>query len=284
MQVERGIGKVQPQSALNDRLKALSRSISLLERKSDRSALKEVQAEAEEIGRDTDGRMRRRAERIAKKARIAADELAKNGIETLEEKATRQAREQREEGSRLSGRLVSLLYLVFNDGKPPASEVAVLGPLVTSHDAPNQDELRESLSEWSTILTRGYTHSYAMFETVGGGSVQETATGFERILKSVIVDLLTTGANVTSVRGDPIPLVAYALFDGRLPTMGDPALSGSEDKLNDILLSVLDDVSEVRPASRPRFLALFRLAVLLGVAQRYSETYLARTSFAVRQG
>ena len=225
------------------------------------------------------GRVRRKAERIAQKASGAAGELRRSGIETPEERRDREARESRqaewearESRARLSERLVSLLHLLLSDGKPPAESVAVLrGLAMADADGYLRIEIPAIFASSSPLLVEGYEKSRRIFAEVATRALQKEWQSIEQALKTVAVDLMSAGAEVRGLKADVVPLVAYSLFSGHLPDPPDASFSVAAQQVDNLLLSIADDVATMPTHDRPLFIGLFRLAVLIGEAQAYTE-------------
>ena len=267
-------------------LKTLEASVLRFRDAADLAGLWLVQTEAKALAERSNGRARRKAVRIAQKASVVTDELRRHGFETGEERAAREVREARqamrearEIGSTLLERLVTLLHLLLN-GSQIAGGVAVLrGLAVTDGGGYLRIEIPQDLASSSPLLIGGYAGSREIFAEVSAKALEKERRTFERTLKKVAVNLMGAGAEVRGLTADAVPLVAYSLFSGELPGPVDAALSDAAEKVDNLLLSIADDVSAMPVARRPLFIGLFRLAVLLGEAQAYAEK-LALTSLS----
>jgi len=263
----------------HDTLKRLAKSITELRRSSDVDGLRRVQVEAEGLARDSKGRVRRKAERLSRRARSAIDVLRPNGGETPEERAAREIREFREAswktrqmGVELTGRILSTLRLLLGDDNLE-SEAATSFTLLTRLD--DEERLRieipESFKTWLPSIIDGYTRSLSVFSSAGTESLKNERRVVERALKSVAVDLMTHGTEVRGLQEDAVPLVAYALFNGIVPAVPGVDHADTDEQVNDLLLGVADEVAQMLPEDRRVFISLFRLSVLLGEAQAYAD-------------
>jgi hypothetical protein len=110
---------------------------------------------------------------------------------------------------------------------------------------------------------------YGGLERVALGPAQPQ---IERQVKSVAVELITAGAQVRGLAVDAVPLIAFCLLHREIPIGMDTAESPvSHDQMNDAVIAIADDIAAMPEASRGAFIDLYRLSVLLGVAQRYAE-------------
>lgn len=259
----------------------LGRSMSDMIQASDLEGLLRVQAEAEAILAESRGRTRRRAKRIASEASWAIHELRRNGGETELERSRRRERVTRESGwlrveaeAKLMGRLTALLHLLLYEGAPVASDIEQLNRLATI-DAEGflQIEIPDAVRLRSGLLLNGFEQSCRIFANAASRGKMPRV---EQTLKSVAVDLVSDGAAVRGLSDDAVPLVAYGLFMGKMPF----AIKSADEvagKLDDLILSVADEISGIPVDVRAIFTQLFRLALLLGEAQTYAELHAVTT-------
>ena len=151
-------------------------------------------------------------------------------------------------------------------------------PLV---DSEVRAAVRPLLAEWGSELFDGYDRGRASLADTHLGALRESRRQMERALKALAVELIAEGAEVRGLANDSIPLVAFALVHGHLPTVVGGDQAETEERANDALLSKADFAAALEPRRRPLFLLLHRLAFLLGAAQVYAEQ-LALTRLEVR--
>jgi hypothetical protein len=258
-------------------LERLEWSLPDLRRDSDLEGLLRLQAQAEAISTVSRGRARRRAKRITSEASWAVHEIRRRGGETRLEHETRMARASRESNwlrreaeAKLMGRLVKLLHLLLYEGSPVASDIAPLDSLAaTDPEGFLRVEIPEGVRPESGLLLDGFERGSRIFAAAG---VRDRKANPELALKAIAVALVAAGAEVRDLSNDAVPLIAYSLFMKELPV----ALKSPDkvaENINDLVLSVADDVSTVPASARPILIGLFRLALLLGEAQAYAERY-----------
>ena len=253
----------------------LHRSMSELRRASNLEGLIQLQEQAEAISAASRGRTRRKAGRIAREASWAVHELRREGGETTLEHARRVARSGRESQwlrkgaeAKLMERLTALLHLLLYDGGSAAANDVLRDSLATTDaDGFLRIEFPEAVRAQSALLLDGFERSCRIFsEARRRGKTPH----LEQTLKEAAVALVSAGAEVRGLSSDAVPLIAYGLFMEGLP----PAVKSPEQvakKIDDLVLDIADDVATIPVVSRPAFIHLFRLAVLLGEAQAYAD-------------
>lgn len=269
-------------------LRRLEDAVSDLRAASDVAGLGRVRTEALALADVNDGRMRRKAGRVAEKAAAAERELRRNGVEGPEEREARVTREARdahwkeqEAKMKLSGRITTVLHLLFNDGNAAAS-LSVLRQLTTADGEGNvRVELPLVFDSWAPLLVDGYDKSHRIFSQIDDSALRARRGEIERLLKSIAVELLASGAELRGLTTDAVPLVAYALFTDRLPVPPETVGVEAAEKVDDLLLGIADDISGMSVGSRRLFIGLFRVSVLMGEAQGYAER-LTLTSLSSR--
>jgi hypothetical protein len=263
--------------AANETVNRMNDSVAELRKVSDLEGLLRLQAEALAISTKVNGRARRKARRIANKASGAVNEILDNGGETRLERADRDARGTREpaepartEGSTLDllGRSVSLLHLLLFDGSEVTEEVGALQQLATRDEHGFLlIEIPADIRVNAAALVRGYEQSRQIYRAA---AYRRSKVDPERILKMLAVDLVAQGAEVRNLKRDSVPLVAYGIFVGKISSDLKTSIS-IPDKMDDILLGISNEAARVPPSSRPLFIDMLRLAMLLGEAQAYAE-------------
>ena len=259
-----------------------------LRRAADLAGLIRVQANALAVAEESTGRIRKRAQRAAMKANAGIDHLRRSGIETEEERKAREAREAREaswkaqqDGAKMLERFVAFLQLQWNDGREPPESLAVFQSFVRAQsDGRLQVDIAEPFKLWSLRIIAFYDRSRGIFADVGTQTLRNEQRTIERILKSVAVALMTSGAEVRGLTTDAVPLVAYSLFNGKLPVPPDADTPLTAERVNNLLLSAADEVAAMPVDARHLFLGLLELAVLIGEAQVYAE-HLSLTSLSL---
>ena len=93
----------------------------------------------------------------------------------------------------------------------------------------------------------------------------------EAELRSTATELISAGADPRGLTTDAVPLIAYSLIIGTMPTAIDPASAEATDKFNLLLLGMPDDVSSIPTEQRRLFVELLKLAVVLGEAQAFAK-------------
>jgi hypothetical protein len=74
------------------------------------------------------------------------------------------------------------------------------------------------------------------------------------------------------VTTDAVPLIAFCLLHGEIPLGVAATTSTAPDEMIDnSLLAIADTVAAMPESTRPVFIDLYRLSVLLGISQRYAE-------------
>src|SRR5262249_31998435 len=142
----------------------------------------------------------------------------------------------------LLARLNALLHLLLSDGSEIGPELDPATMLATTDsDGFLRVEIPASLQSRSNALLDGFEQSRLLF-VAAGSRKKKPALGQE--LKVLAVELVASGAEVRNVTEDPIPLVAYGLFVGRLSF--DVASPGEvAESLDDIMLSFADESAQV---------------------------------------
>jgi hypothetical protein len=122
------------------------------------------------------------------------------------------------------------------------------------------------------VLDLAYDQGVAAARGMDLAPLRDHQQQLQRDLKVFAVQLLTSGGRVVQIDRDAVPLVASAIEAKQLPlgTASDPART--EELANDALLAHANVISRMEPPHRESFLAIFRIAFLLGVAQHYAET------------
>jgi hypothetical protein len=172
----------------------------------------------------------------------------------------------------LGFRLLELIEFLAVDGgsaEAPAAHAAFLElvPILES----KRPSPERAISMWVGHVVDGYVRGHAVAVDLNSSLLLEMRPRLERELKSVAADLLIRGADVSGLDDDSIPLIAYALLHARLPLGFGFDADAIQDTTNDALLSQAAAVREMSEAQRETFLALFRVAFVTGVAQRYGE-------------
>jgi hypothetical protein len=255
--------------------KHLDQTMSELKKGSDLEGLLRLEALALAISDRSTGSTRKKALRLANKTSGAVNQLRQLGIETAVEQADRTKREARENELRaevaattLLERLDALLHLLLFEGSALSADLASLEMLATrDRDGFLQIGIPASLTSRGDVLVGGFEQSYALFVAA---AARETNPMLWRELKSLAVELVSRGAEVRDLTEDPVPLVAYALFDGQL-SFDVESHDVVADRLDDIVLSFAGESAELPPGERAAFVTLFRLALLLGEAQACAE-------------
>ncbi len=262
-----------------DTLNVLEASIPELQRAADVAGLRRVQTEAEQVAQESSGRLRRKGNRVARKARSAIETLRGGAAETEDERVAREIRELRDArwktrdlGIKLAGRFASTLRLLLGDDNP-GSEAAASFSVLTTHDGDDGPrlEIPDLFKAWLPLIIDGYQRSLDVFTSAGTATVTDERRSVERVLKTVAVDLMTRGNEVRGLQDDAVPLLAYALFNGIVPAVPGMDSADTDEQINDVLLGIAEEVSEMPPESRRVFISLFRLSVLLGEAQAYAD-------------
>ena len=206
-------------------------------------ALAVADAEAFERG------LRKRAQRVAKRADEAIEELRRSGAETDEERAAREARELREARwqireteARLSELMVRSLQLLLNNGSRSPDAVNAFRSLAALDD---DGDLRVVLADVfesrSALLVNGFDRSRRIFAEVGTEALLDERQEIERLLKSSAVELMTDGADVRGLAANAVPSSRIRSFCGNLPVSSDAASSATLEKINNLLLGLADE-------------------------------------------
>ena len=134
-------------------------------------------------------------------------------------------------------------------------------------------ELNFESAQWLSLLTAGYEEGYKSVEELNLASLRDAHHQIKSVLKSLAVDLITAGAEVRGLDRDAVPLISFALLHGQVPLSlhTDGASSHAEERMNDFLLRIADEIASMSGTSRLVFIDTYRLAVTLGVSQRYAE-------------
>jgi hypothetical protein len=174
---------------------------------------------------------------------------------------------------RLDLRLESLLLLLRRnpDGAMEARE-ALTAFVVADRNGDEDFDLRGPYLQWRHLLDRAYDRAYRIYGEVARVALAPAQTQIERQVKSVAVELITGGAQVRGLASDAVPLIAFCLLHREIPIGMDTTDSPvSQDQMNDAVIAIADDIAAMPEACRGAFIDLYRLSVLLGVAQRYAE-------------
>jgi hypothetical protein len=260
-------------------LEMLEEALPRFRQASDLGGLMRVREQALAIAGDSERGVRKRAQRVAKRADAGIQELRRSGAETDEEREAREAREEREarwqareaEGRLLELMLVSLRLLLVDDTGSPDAVTAFRSLASLEDDGDLRDVVAGVFESRSPLLVSGFDRSRRIFAEIGTGTLLGERQEIERLLKFSAVELLTNGADVRGLRTNTIPLVAYSLFRGNLPVAPEAASPATVEKINNLLLGVADELGEASTDARLLVVSLFRLAVLLGEAQEYAE-------------
>jgi hypothetical protein len=255
--------------------KHLDQSMSDLRKDSDLEGLLRLQTLALAISDRSTGSTRKKALRLANKASGAVNQLREMGIETALEHADRMRREAAENELRadmaattLLERLIALLHLLLYERGNVSADLESLEMLSsTDPDGFLKFEIPASLRSRTDTLVAGFEESYELFVTA---ATRETNPALWRDLKMLAVELVSRGAEVSDVTEDPVPLVAYGLFDGQF-SFEVESQEVVADGLDDMMLSFAGESAEVPPGDRAAFVTLFRLTLLLGEAQALAE-------------
>jgi hypothetical protein len=214
------------------------------------------------------GQMRYLSPELDQRAFVEAIELAARVQAELEAEGLRGA-----DPRRLDLRLESLLLLLRRnpDGASQAHE-ALTAFVVADRNGDEAFDLREPYLQWRHLLDRAYDRAYRMYGDLAHVALAPARTQIERQVKSVAVELITTGAQVRGLAIDAVPLIAFCLLHREIPIGMDTVDSPvSQDQMNDAVIAIADDIAAMPEAGRGTFIDLYRLSVLLGVAQRYAE-------------
>jgi hypothetical protein len=174
---------------------------------------------------------------------------------------------------RLEIRLESLLLLLRRspDDAMPAGD-ALTAFAVTGRNGDEAFDLRGPYLQWCHLLEHAYGRAYRIYSELTRTPLAAVRLQLERQTKTVAVELITAGAQVRGLAHDAVPLIAFCLLHRELPIGMDTDDSPvSQDRMNDAVISIADDIAAMPEASRGAFIDLYRLALLLGVAQRYAE-------------
>ena len=174
---------------------------------------------------------------------------------------------------RLDVRLESLLLLLRRspDGSVSSSE-ALAAFVVTGRNGDEAFDFQGPYGQWRHLLERGYERAYRIYGELTRTPLGAVQVQIERQVKTVAVELITAGAQVRGLSGDAVPLIAFCLLHREIPIGMDTGDSPvSQDRMNDAVIAIADDIAAMPEATRGPFIDLYRLAVLLGVAQRYAE-------------
>lgn len=259
-------------------IELLGEEVSRYRKQSDLSGLIRVQMAADTVARSSDGRKRKKATRVAERAGEAIRELRRAGVETSEELEARQVREaleartrSSEERRKLLQRSASSLEFLLSDRSETAAASAVFQPLAPQRGSEPSPALAEAFGEWSSLMLDGFHRSRLIFADVATQGLLRDRQEVVRVLKSTAVELMTNGADVRGVAVDAVPLITYGLFRSLLPVAAEAFSSATVEGVNDLLLSAANPAGEISGDRRPLFLGLFRLSILLGEAQAYSD-------------
>jgi hypothetical protein len=174
---------------------------------------------------------------------------------------------------RLDVRLESLLLLLRRslEGALPAGD-ALTSFVVTGRNGDEAFDLRRPYVQWQHLLEHAYERAYRIYGDLTHIALGAARLQIERKAKTVAVELITAGAQVRGVAHDAVPLIAFCLLHREIPIGMDTVDSPvSQDRMNDAVIAIADDVAAMPEASRGAFIDLYRLSVLLGIAQRYAE-------------
>jgi len=174
---------------------------------------------------------------------------------------------------RLKPRLQSVLFLLlYGDDEVTAGDTALQSLAVVNGAGEVVVELNQEFTKWASLLRQGYDEGYETFAATSGPALRDARQQIERTVKNTAAELVTSGAEVRGLAVDAIPMIAFALLHSQIPMGADAATSPvSADRVNDSVLRIADNVAAMPGSARPLFIDLYRLALLLGFAQRYAE-------------
>ena len=172
-------------------------------------------------------------------------------------------------------RLIALMKLLAQVDRPPSTGRAAVraGLAVRDERGVLHVGFPEFVDSWRHLLIEGYERGRILSGGIVLGVLKnQHRRQIRRELKVIAVELMGGGADVRGLTADAVPVVAYALLVNALPTSVEPGSPEAIERVNDLLLSAADDIPDL-PASElsPVFMDLFRLAVVLGEAQRYAS-------------
>jgi hypothetical protein len=174
---------------------------------------------------------------------------------------------------RLDVRLQSLLLLIRHTAPEEMSGHEALAAFV-SRDKKGQPtiDLQRPFRQWRRLLVFAYERGYAVFGESPYVDIRELRPRIERQIKETAVALITAGAPVRGISNDAVPLVAFCVLHNKIPLgMAASESPVSHGRMNDAVLAIADELAAMPESERAAFLDLYRLSVLLGVAQRYAE-------------
>ena len=188
----------------------------------------------------------------------------------------RDAAARRAVRDRLMTRTIRLLKLLLhNDGAVQTAEIQPLLSLVSTSSLPWAKAVEEAVDEadraWGEVVVKGFARGQEAAATLALAPLVDHHAKLVRELKKAAMHLVEVGAEVVGVREDAVPLVAYGLLAGVLPAGPRAENDELEDRLIDAMLRVADTSAKLPPEQRLVFLAYYRLAFLLGIAEGYAE-------------
>ena len=153
-----------------------------------------------------------------------------------------------------------------------SSSDALAAFVVTGKNGDEAFDFRGPYGQWRHLLERGYERAYRIYRDLTRTALGAVQVQIERQVKTVAVELITAGAEVRGLASDAVPLIAFCLLHREIPIGMDTADSPvSQDRMNDAVIAIADDIAAMPETTRGPFIDLYRLSVLLGVAQRYAE-------------
>ena len=189
-------------------------------------------------------------------------------------------RAQQDEAKALD-RFAAFLQLQLSDGREPPGALTVFRSLgKPESNGRLHIEIGEPFRLWSHRISAFYEQSRHIFLMVDNRALLKERPRIEQMLKSVAVELMTSGVELRGITTDAVPLVAYSLFNGRLPVSPGADSPAIDELVNDLFLSVADEAAAMPVDSRRLLVGMLRIAVLFGEAQAYSEQ-LGLTSLSI---
>ena len=168
------------------------------------------------------------------KAHDEIEYLRQNGVETDEERATREARalrearwKDREAGAELHERLTLLLELLLNDGNESTKSITAVHTLSgMSSDGRVKIDITEPLASGLPLILAGYEGSRRLFADVATQTPYDERQAVHSILKSVAVELMTDGADIRGLDHRYGPTHRVLTLQRQAPSLTRQLLAG----------------------------------------------------------
>ena len=176
----------------------------------------------------------------------------------------------------LRARLILLLKLLLhNDDAAETAEIQPLLSLIASSSLPLPEAVEHDVSKadraWGRVMVKGFARGQEAVSVLALAPLVDHRSRLERELKKAAMHLVAVGAELPGVEEDAVPLVAYSLLAGVLPAGPRAENDELEDRLIDAMLRVADTSAKLPAEERLMFVAYYRLAFLLGIAEGYAE-------------